>query len=146
MLTRATRLKLIAFALVGALVIAYTGLHYANLGRYLGARNYYVVRLYLASGGGIYPNADVTYRGVSVGRVGTMRLTSRGIEVDLNIRASAPRIPAMTGSGRSKVAKLRPAGTAGEAAASGAVPSGITEPEMPAAAGESQAARRRARA
>jgi len=94
MLTRATKLKLIAFAVVGVLVITYTGIHYANLGKYLGSRGYYVVRLDLASGGGIYPNADVTYRGVSVGRVGRMRLTSRGIEVDLNIRSSAPRIPA----------------------------------------------------
>jgi phospholipid/cholesterol/gamma-HCH transport system substrate-binding protein len=94
MLTRSTKLKLIAFAVVGVLVIIYTGIHYANLGRYLGSRGYYVVRLELANGGGIYPNADVTYRGVSVGRVGAMRLTSRGIEVELNIRDSAPRIPA----------------------------------------------------
>jgi len=94
MLTRSTTLKLIAFAVVGALVIIYTGIRYANLGRYLGSRGYYVVRLELASGGGIYPNADVTYRGVSVGRVGAMRLTSGGIEVELDIRDSAPRIPA----------------------------------------------------
>ena len=43
--------------------------------------------------GGIYPDADVTYRGVSVGRVGAMRLTSTGIEVDLDISDSAPPIP-----------------------------------------------------
>jgi phospholipid/cholesterol/gamma-HCH transport system substrate-binding protein len=94
MLTRATKLKLTAFALVGVLVIAYTGFHYANLGRFFGSRGYYVVRLDLSNGGGIYQNADVTYRGVSVGRVGAMRLTSRGIQVDLNISASAPAIPA----------------------------------------------------
>ena len=94
MLTRATRLRLIAFALVGVLALGYTGFRYANLGHYFGARGYYVVRLDLADGGGIYPNADVTYRGVSVGRVGAMRLTNRGIQVDLNIRSSAPPIPA----------------------------------------------------
>lgn len=94
MLTRATKVKLIAFALVSVLVIAYTAFHYANLGHIFGSRGYYVVRLDLANGGGIYPNADVTYRGVSVGRVGAMRLTSQGIEVDLNISASAPPIPA----------------------------------------------------
>jgi len=94
MLTRATRLRLVAFALIGAAVIAYTGFHYANLGRYLGLRSYYVVRLDLASGGGVFPNADVTYRGLSVGRVGAMRLTDSGVEVDLDISDSAPPIPA----------------------------------------------------
>jgi phospholipid/cholesterol/gamma-HCH transport system substrate-binding protein len=93
MLTRATRVKLVAFAVLGVLVIAYTGFHYADLGRYFGLRGYYVVRLDLADGGGIYPDADVTYRGVSVGRVGAMELTATGIQVDLDISDSAPRIP-----------------------------------------------------
>src|SRR5260370_11406923 len=94
MLARATRFKLTAFALIGVLIIGYVWFHYADLGRYLGLRGYYVVRLELANSGGIYPNADVTYRGVSVGRVGTMRLTGTGIEVDLDISDSAPPIPA----------------------------------------------------
>jgi phospholipid/cholesterol/gamma-HCH transport system substrate-binding protein len=94
MLTRATRIRLAVFAVVGVLVIAYTGIHYADLGRFLGLRGYYIVRLELANGGGIYSNADVTYRGVSVGRVGTMRLTNGGIEADLDISNSAPLIPA----------------------------------------------------
>src|SRR5260370_40508278 len=94
MLTRATRLRLIAFAVIGVLIIAYTWFHYANLGRYLGLRGYYVVRLDMANSGGLYTDADVTYRGVSVGRVGAMRLTNTGIEADLNISDSAPPIPA----------------------------------------------------
>jgi phospholipid/cholesterol/gamma-HCH transport system substrate-binding protein len=94
MLTRATRIKAIAFSLVGVLVLAYTGFHYASLGRYLGLRGYYVVHLNLANSGGLFPHADVTYRGVSVGRVGAMRLTSTGIQADLNISDSAPPIPA----------------------------------------------------
>ena len=47
----------------------------------------------LPNAGGLFPNADVTYRGVSVGRVGTMGLTATGIVVDLNISNSAPKIP-----------------------------------------------------
>jgi phospholipid/cholesterol/gamma-HCH transport system substrate-binding protein len=73
--------------------LSYTGLHYASLGRYVGLPGYYVVRLDLASGGGIIPNADVTYRGVSVGRVGAIRLTASGVEANLNISDSAPPIP-----------------------------------------------------
>jgi len=94
MLTRATRIRLAAFAVVGVLIIAYTGIHYADLGRFAGLRGYYVVRLELDNAGGIYSDADVTYRGVSVGRVGAMQLTGSGIEADLDISDSAPLIPA----------------------------------------------------
>jgi phospholipid/cholesterol/gamma-HCH transport system substrate-binding protein len=94
MLTRATRIKVLAFALIGIIVLAYTGFHYANLGRYLGLRGYYVVKLDLANSGGLFPHADVTYRGVSVGRVGDLHLTSTGVEADLNISDAAPKIPA----------------------------------------------------
>lgn len=93
MLTRATRLRLIAFALIGVLVIGYAWFHYADLGRYLGLRGYYVVKLKAANSGGLYTGADVTYRGVSVGRVGAMRLTGTGIVTDLDISDSAPPIP-----------------------------------------------------
>ena len=48
----------------------------------------------LANAGGIFPQADVTYRGVSVGRVGAVRLTATGVEADLNISNAAPPIPA----------------------------------------------------
>ena len=94
MLTRATRVRLIAFAVIGVLIIGYVWFHYANLGRYLGLRGYYVVKLDMANSGGLYNGADVTYRGVSVGRVGAMRLTDTGIEADLDISDSAPPIPA----------------------------------------------------
>lgn len=94
MLSTATRIKLAVFAVLSVLIVAYTGIHYANLGRYVGMPGYYVVRLDLAQAGGIFPNADVTYRGVSVGRVGAVRLTAAGVEADLNISDSAPPIPA----------------------------------------------------
>jgi len=94
MLTRTTRIQIVVFAVIGAVVIAYTGLRYASLGRFLGLRGYYVVQLELANTGGIFPQADVTYRGVSVGRVGAVRLTPAGVEADLDISNSSPPIPA----------------------------------------------------
>lgn len=94
MLTRMIRLKLVAFLVIGATVLAYTFFHYASLGRYVGLRGYYVVRLDLANAGGIFPDADVTYRGVSIGRVGAVNLTATGVEADLDISNSAPPIPA----------------------------------------------------
>src|SRR5262249_56039924 len=89
-----TRIQLVVFAVIAVLVIGYTAVRYANLGRVVGLRGYYVVQLELADGSGIFPQANVTYRGVSVGRVGAVRLTSTGVEADLNISNSAPPIPA----------------------------------------------------
>jgi phospholipid/cholesterol/gamma-HCH transport system substrate-binding protein len=94
MLTRATRIKLVVFGVIAVLVIGYTGFHYASLGRLLGLRGYYTVQMELANAGGIFPQADVTYRGVSVGRVGVVRLTPTGVEAELNISNAAPVIPA----------------------------------------------------
>jgi phospholipid/cholesterol/gamma-HCH transport system substrate-binding protein len=94
MLTRATKIQLVVFGVIAVLVMGYTGYHYANLGRLLGVRGYYTVQMELANGGGIFPQADVTYRGVSVGRVGALQLTPTGVEAQLNINNSAPPIPA----------------------------------------------------
>ncbi len=94
MLRRSTRIQLVAFVLIGVLVMGYTAIRYANLGRLFGLRGYYVVQLELANAGGIFPQANVTYRGASVGRVGAVRLTPTGVEADLNISNSAPPIPA----------------------------------------------------
>jgi phospholipid/cholesterol/gamma-HCH transport system substrate-binding protein len=93
MLTRTTRLQLVAFAVIAVVVLAYTGFHYANLGRLFGLRGYYTVQLELSNTGGLFPNGDVTYRGVSVGRVSTLQLTPTGVIADLNISSSAPPIP-----------------------------------------------------
>jgi phospholipid/cholesterol/gamma-HCH transport system substrate-binding protein len=95
-LTLATRVKVVLFAVIAVAMIGYVGLRYARLGAYLGLPGYYVVKLDLPQAGGLYPNADVTYRGVSVGRVGALRLEPGGVQADLNISASAPRIPADT--------------------------------------------------
>jgi phospholipid/cholesterol/gamma-HCH transport system substrate-binding protein len=94
MLTLGTRLKNLAFLVIGVLVVSYIGYRYADLGRYVGVRGYYVVRMDLAETGGLFPGSDVTYRGVSVGRVGALHLTGDGVRADLHINDSAPRIPA----------------------------------------------------
>jgi phospholipid/cholesterol/gamma-HCH transport system substrate-binding protein len=128
MLTRTTRIQLVVFAVIGVLVIAYTAFRYADLGRLVGLRGYYTVQLELANAGGIYPQADVTYRGVSVGRVGAVRLTSTGVQADLNINDSAPPIPAdlradvadLSAVGEQYV-NLRPATSSGPFLAQGSV-------------------------
>jgi phospholipid/cholesterol/gamma-HCH transport system substrate-binding protein len=94
MLTRATRFKLVVFAMITVLVVGYTAIHYAKLGRFVGLRGYYVVTLNLANAGGLFQNSDVDYRGVSIGRVGALSLTPGGVQATLDIGDSAPPIPA----------------------------------------------------
>jgi phospholipid/cholesterol/gamma-HCH transport system substrate-binding protein len=93
MLTLGTKIKLVAFAVLAVVVLGFTAVRYANLGRYIGLTGYYTVKMNLPNAGGLFSNADVTYRGVSVGRVGVMNLTSNGIVVDLNLSNAAPKIP-----------------------------------------------------
>ncbi|MFC1408902.1 MCE family protein [Streptacidiphilus sp. N1-12] len=93
MITLATKVKNLAFLVVAVLVLGLVAVRYADLGRYLGLSGYYTVHVDLAATGGLFPHADVTYRGVSVGRVGAINLTPDGVTADLRINDSAPRIP-----------------------------------------------------
>jgi phospholipid/cholesterol/gamma-HCH transport system substrate-binding protein len=92
-ITRVVRLQLIGFLLVALVGVGYVGFRYAGFGDLIGSTTY-PVRLQLAQSGGIFTGADVTYRGVSVGRVGPLTLTDDGVEVQLDVRRDAPDIPA----------------------------------------------------
>ncbi|REE97812.1 MCE family protein [Thermomonospora umbrina] len=126
MLTVATRLRVLVFLVIGVLALSYVGLRYADLGRYVGYKNYYVVKVEMTQGGGLLQYADVTYNGVSVGRVGPMKLTPTGVEAELRIKKNAPKIPANIQAqvaNRSAVGEqyidLRPTGAGGPYLASG---------------------------
>lgn len=92
MLTRTVRVQVLAFVVLALAVVAFVGANYAGLDRLFGGGTY-VVRLQLDDGGGLFTNSEVTYRGVAVGRVGELRLADDGMEADLVLDESAPRIP-----------------------------------------------------
>ncbi|MER5392306.1 MlaD family protein [Saccharopolyspora sp. NPDC002686] len=92
MLTRRVRLQIIAFVAIALVGVSFAGARYAGLDRLFGPRGY-VVTLKLADTGGVFENAEVTYRGVPIGRVGTIELTSSGVNIPLDIEPSAPQIP-----------------------------------------------------
>src|SRR3954452_22520253 len=92
MLTKRVRLQLIAFAVIAVLAITYAAFRFTDIGKLFGA-NGYTVKMNLKESGGIFTNAEVTYRGYNVGRVGEIHLTHEGIQVDLNIDPDAPEIP-----------------------------------------------------
>jgi phospholipid/cholesterol/gamma-HCH transport system substrate-binding protein len=91
-ITRGTKVKIAAFVLVALLGISYVSASYVGLFKSSST----VVTMQLADSGGIFTNAEVTYRGVTIGRVGQLRLTSDGVEADLELNSDAPRVPAST--------------------------------------------------
>jgi hypothetical protein len=73
--------------------MAYLGFKYVGLDRVLLGTGYDVAADFKDSGG-IFVNAEVTYRGVAVGRVSDMKLTDDGVRVVLTINPDAKPIPA----------------------------------------------------
>lgn len=119
MLTWPTRIKLLAFGLIAVLSVVVVGGKYAGLDRLFGPRGY-VVTAELTDSGGIFRGSEVTYRGVSVGRVTGLRLTKTGVDVLMDIEDDSPPIPADTTAivaNRSAVGEqyvdLRPDGSGG---------------------------------
>ncbi|MER6125580.1 MlaD family protein [Streptomyces sp. NPDC001795] len=95
MITRTVKAQLLAFATVTAVGVSYIGAEYTGLADDLLGRGYTVTADF-ADSGGVFPGAEVTYRGVPVGRVGALRLNGSGVSVALEIKDGAPRIPADT--------------------------------------------------
>jgi phospholipid/cholesterol/gamma-HCH transport system substrate-binding protein len=94
-ITRTVKAQLLAFTTVTALGVSYVGAEYTGIADRVMDRGY-TVRAHFADSGGIFSGAEVTYRGVPVGRVGNLRLTeSGGVSVALRLE-DAPRIPADT--------------------------------------------------
>ena len=95
MIARRTKLQLLAFAVVAVLGMSYLGFKYVGLDRLVLGSGYDVGADFRDSGG-IFVNAEVTYRGVAVGRVTDMQLVDDGVRVTLSIDPDADPIPADT--------------------------------------------------
>ncbi|SFB30756.1 phospholipid/cholesterol/gamma-HCH transport system substrate-binding protein [Amycolatopsis marina] len=93
MLVRKTRIQLIAFAVIAVVSVVYALARFTEVDRVFGAEGY-TVRLQLDESGGIFTNAEVTYRGYNIGRVGDLSLTADGLEAELNIEPDMPAVPA----------------------------------------------------
>ena len=95
MISRRTRLQLLVFVAITLLGVSYVGATYAKLDRVIMDRSYEVTAHFQDSGG-IFVGAEVTYRGVGVGRVSDLSLTDDGVEVELEIDDSNDQIPSDT--------------------------------------------------
>jgi len=95
MISKRTKVQLMVFVLITMVGVAYVGARYARLGRLLFDSSYQVVAHFRESGG-IFPGAEVSYRGVTVGRVDRLQLTDQGVDVVLDIDHGTSPIPADT--------------------------------------------------
>ena len=95
MLRRSTKIQLILFVVITLLGVSYVAAEYVGLTKYVTGDKGCTVTADFPDSGGIFTNAEVTYRGVTVGKVGALRLIKGGVQVDLHLDSCAsPRIPA----------------------------------------------------
>ncbi len=87
------KVQLALFVVIALLGIVFVGARYVRLDNLMGFGQY-TVDARFPTAGGIFPNAEVTYRGVPVGRVGALSLTDDGINVELRLDNGGPPIPA----------------------------------------------------
>nr|WP_240948394.1 MCE family protein [Planosporangium mesophilum] len=77
-------MQIVAFILVSLLGVSFVAVRYVGLGdRFIGS---YLVHADFDEAGGIFTNAPVTYRGVSVGRVVGVNLRGDGVRVELQMQ------------------------------------------------------------
>ncbi len=92
MITARTKKQLIAFVILTLVGVTFVGARYARLDR-LFYDSAYTVNAHFDQSGGIFTGAEVTYRGVKIGQVSGMKLTSKGVDVLLSIDKSSEKIP-----------------------------------------------------
>ncbi len=92
MISRLTKIQLVIFAIVTVLGGAFVGGRYAQIDRLVVDRSFPVSAQFKDSGG-IFAGAQVTYRGIPVGKVGKLSFKDDGVRATLDIENSAPNIP-----------------------------------------------------
>jgi phospholipid/cholesterol/gamma-HCH transport system substrate-binding protein len=92
MITTTTKIQLLIFAIITVLGAAFVGGRYAEIDRLVIDRTY-PVKVDFAESGGIFAGAEVTYRGLPIGKVKSLEFTQSGVEATLNIEKDAPKVP-----------------------------------------------------
>lgn len=89
MMDRLTRIQLSIFAIVTVITVTAISIFYLQLPAAVGIGAYNVNANFVA-GGGLYQNANVTYRGVTVGRVESVGLTENGVVARMRLNSGTP--------------------------------------------------------
>ena len=95
MLKRSTRVQLIIFLVLTLVGVSYVSAKYVGLTEGLFGPKGCTIAADFPDSGGIFTNAEVTYRGVTVGKVGQLKLLDNGVRVNLKLKnCTGPKIPA----------------------------------------------------
>jgi phospholipid/cholesterol/gamma-HCH transport system substrate-binding protein len=92
-ITRLPKIQLSIFAIVTIIGGTFVGGRYAQLDRLVVDRSYPITAQFSDSGG-IFAGAQVTYRGIAVGKVSKLQFEAGGVRATMDIEKSAPKIPA----------------------------------------------------
>jgi phospholipid/cholesterol/gamma-HCH transport system substrate-binding protein len=90
-LTRFIRRQLIVFGVLTAVAIIVLGWYYLRIPTLAGIGQY-TLKADLPASGGLYPTANVTYRGINVGKVTGVEPTENGVQATMSV-ASEYKIP-----------------------------------------------------
>jgi phospholipid/cholesterol/gamma-HCH transport system substrate-binding protein len=95
MLKRSTKIQVIIFAIMTLVGVSYVSAKYVGLTQGLFGPKGCTISADFPDSGGIFTNAEVTYRGVTVGKVGQLSLLPNGVRVNLKLKnCTGPKIPA----------------------------------------------------
>ncbi len=84
MLTRVVKRQLILFGILTVVVLAVLGVYYLQIPSLVGIGRY-ELKAELPASGGLYPTANVTYRGITIGKVTAVEPTERGAEATMSV-------------------------------------------------------------
>lgn len=89
MIDRLTKIQLAIFGVITVVTLTVMAIFYLRLPATFGIGTYGVSADFVA-GGGLYKNANVTYRGVAVGRVESVGLNPSGVTADMRLNSGTP--------------------------------------------------------
>ncbi|MEW5811126.1 MAG: virulence factor Mce family protein [Actinomycetota bacterium] len=92
MLDRLSKIQLSIFAVVTVLTVGAISIFYLRVPEAIGLTSYQVTANFTAAGG-LYQNANVTYRGVTVGQVESVGLSDNGVVAHMRLNSGTP-VPA----------------------------------------------------
>ncbi|MCM6775031.1 MCE family protein [Nocardia sp. CDC159] len=92
-MSKLVRYQLIAFGLIAVLGVVFVGAKYIHVDHMLGFGQYEVT-VKAKETGNLSKGAEVTYRGVPVGRVDGMDITPEGVVIRLELDSGKPKVPA----------------------------------------------------
>src|ERR1700739_1849523 len=91
MLTRRIKIQLTIFATLTLIAVGVLVVHYLHMPTLLGVGQY-TLKADLPASGGLYATANVTYRGITIGKVTDVEPTKKGVVATMRI-ADRYRVP-----------------------------------------------------